>query len=127
MPYPVIEVSEDAVTLLEQLGTKRKYWLVRNGSAWMFKQGREGTGEDWAEKATCEIARAIGLPHASYELARSAVGQGVLTPKFLADDATLTLGNELLSGQFARYETEPRYRRQSHTINRVNTVFLPVI
>ncbi len=68
--YEIVHVPADASDLPEQLGTKQKFWFVgEDEKLWLFKIGRPNTGENWAEKACCEIARLIGLPCASYELA----------------------------------------------------------
>lgn len=69
--YSVLEVPSDASTQLEQMGTKAKFWFhADGGERTLFKEGRLGTGENWAEKICCELARHLGLPHAEYELAR---------------------------------------------------------
>jgi len=63
MTYPVIELAEDVPAQLEQLGTKTKFWYRdKNGLRMMFKQGRPGTGENWAEKVCCEICRLLCNP-----------------------------------------------------------------
>ncbi len=68
MTFPIVIVSPDASTQLEQLGTKAKFWYQfdENQKA-LFKAGRPGTGENWAEKVCCELARLLGLPHAEQD------------------------------------------------------------
>ncbi len=65
MTYPIIHVPDDASTQLEQLGTKAKFWYRdETGDSVLFKVGRPGTGENWAEKVCCEICKMLNLPHA---------------------------------------------------------------
>ncbi|WP_040855534.1 hypothetical protein [Thiorhodovibrio frisius] len=48
--YPVIDLGDRTPDLLEQLGNKEKYWFRINDRRCLFKIGRPGTGENWAEK-----------------------------------------------------------------------------
>ena len=96
MTYPIIDVGEREQ--LETLGTKEKFWFRdANGNPWLFKAGRPGTGENWSEKVTCELAKIIGLPCAHYEMAQWKGLEGVVTPKFVPDNGPLVLGNQVLS------------------------------
>jgi hypothetical protein len=61
MPFPIIEISADAISGDEQLGSKPKFWFIRNGERWLFKERRPNTGEDWAEKLASDIARQINV------------------------------------------------------------------
>jgi hypothetical protein len=121
MTFPVLVVPDDAGDLIEQLGTKLKFWYfdpVRG--ACLYKQGRRGTGEDWAERVACEVAEALGLPHATYDLAIWRGQQGVVTPSFRPADGRLVFGNELLvRAPVADHELDRGYLRQHHTIPRV--------
>jgi hypothetical protein len=69
MVYPIIQIPDNAADLPEQQGTKTKYWvrLKNDNQKMLFKIGRENTGENWAEKVTCELAELFGLPHAHYD------------------------------------------------------------
>jgi len=68
--FPVITVPDDAADLPEQLGSKPKFWYVGDDSLrYLFKEGREGTGENWAEKVASELCELLGLPHAVYDFA----------------------------------------------------------
>jgi hypothetical protein len=66
--YPIIRVLANAPEATEPLGTKDKFWY--DAGRLMFKQVRPGTGEDWAEKVSAELARRFGLPLAEYDLAQ---------------------------------------------------------
>jgi hypothetical protein len=123
MAYSVIEVPLDAPTQLEQLGTKGKFWYrAGNGSRTLFKEGRPGTGENWAEKVSCEIAHLLGLPHAHYDLAVCNGRHGVSTPSMVPDEGRLILGNELLAWSFELYDPVAAYRAGQHTFRRVVAV-----
>jgi hypothetical protein len=116
--YPIIEVPDDAYDLPEQLGTKRKFWYRDNsGKAFLFKEGRPNTGENWAEKVCSELCELLAIPHARYELAAWRAHKGVITPKFLSNDARLVLGNEILAKVIEDYPHTQRYQARQHTVN----------
>lgn len=128
MAYPIIELPVDAPAQLEQLGTKTKFWYHDHAEQWtLFKEGRPGTGENWAEKVCCEVCRCLGLPHAKYDLASWKDGSGtnhagVITPTFVPDGGRLVLGNELLARIFADYDQTRRFRAKQHTVRAVMAV-----
>ena len=47
--YPIIEITDNIPELPEQLGTKEKFWFHIDDGLYLFKIGRPGTGENWAE------------------------------------------------------------------------------
>jgi len=123
MTYPTIELADDVPAQLEQLGTKTKFWYRdQKGQKVLFKEGRPGTGENWSEKACCEIARLLGLPHAEYDLAAWRGRRGVITPSFVPKGARLILGNELLGKIIDDYDEGKRFRARQHTVRTVMTV-----
>ena len=123
MIFPIVTVSSDASTQLEQLGTKAKFWYQFDESQKaLFKAGRPGTGENWAEKVCCEVARALGLPHAEYELALWRGTKGVISPSLVPKGGRLILGNELLAWVHKSYEPAARYKTTQHILRRVIAV-----
>lgn len=107
--YRIIEVPEEAAESTEQLGTKPKFWFADSGGRpCLFKQGRPGTGENWAEKVSAEICGLLNIPHAAYELAVWRGFQGVVSPSFVPAGARLIFGNELLARVVSDYEDETR-------------------
>ena len=88
--YPTVTVPNDASELPEQLGTKFKFWYRDHNRRMLFKQGRPGTGENWAEKVCAEIAALLGLPHAPYDLAVWQGLHGVITPTCAGGRTTRT-------------------------------------
>lgn len=123
MSYPIIQLPDDAPSQLEQLGTKTKFWFRdQNGQSMLFKEGRPGTGENWAEKVCCEICRLIDIPHATYELAVWKKKKGVVTPMFVPEGARLVCGNELLAKIINDYEEGKRYKVRQHTVRSVMAV-----
>ncbi len=61
--YPITSIEDDAPEFPEQLGTKRKFWLHIGEQRYLFKIGRPGTGENWAEKVAAELCTLLGLRH----------------------------------------------------------------
>ncbi len=123
MSYPIVELPYDAPTQLEQLGTKTKFWFRdQDGQSMLFKEGRPGTGENWAEKVCCEICGLLDIPHATYELAVWKERKGVVTSSFVPQGARLVFGNELLAKIFSEYEEDKRYRVRQHTVRTVMAV-----
>lgn len=122
--YPIIPIPEDAPDTPEQLGTKEKFWFTReeDGKRYLFKEGRPGTGENWAEKVCCEIARRLTIPHAEYNLALWRNLRGVVTPTFVPKDGRLILGNELLAHLDTDYDKEKRFGVKQHTVSVVMAV-----
>lgn len=118
--YEVIEVDEAAAEFPETLGTKEKFWIVYQGTFCLLKFGRPGTGEDWAEKAASELCGLLGLPHATYHLARFRERNCVLSPSMVPKDGRLILGNELTNRVGGRELVGARvYRQKEHTVSRV--------
>ena len=124
MSFPVVEIPPDASTQLEQLGTKAKFWYrAADGRRMLFKQGRPNTGENWAEKLCCEIARLLGLPHAEYDFAHWRDREGVTTPSIVPKDGRLIHGNELLAAMLpGQYDETKRFQARQHTLFRVLAV-----
>lgn len=116
MTYPITALPYDGPTQLEQLGTKQKFWFQDpEVGLILFKVGRPGTGENWAEKVCCEICELLDIPHADYGLATWGGLQGVVTVSFVPDDGRLVFGNELLS-KFIDYDEGKRYQARQHTV-----------
>lgn len=121
--YTVSHVPDDAPDQLEQLGTKYKFWFRdKLGRRCLFKEGRPGTGENWAEKVCCELCTLLGIPHGHYELAVWKTHKGVVTPTFVPDGSRLVFGNELLAEFVPDYHGERRVRARKHTLGRVMAV-----
>jgi hypothetical protein len=93
--------------------------LKNDNQKMLFKIGRENTGENWAEKVTCELAELFGLPHPHYELAVWKEYKGIISKNFVPDDGRLIAGNELLSEIHHSYQTDSRYKANDHTIRRI--------
>lgn len=124
--YQVFEIPVGAAETTEQLGTKFKFWY-RNADHQLnlFKEGRPGTGENWAEKIACELAKLIGLPHAQYEFATYEGKEGVICPTLVESGARLIHGNEILASFVTEYAPHhPKvYHQREHTIQRVLSYF----
>ncbi|MBE2283208.1 MAG: HipA domain-containing protein [Prosthecobacter sp.] len=122
-PYPILEVSSEMRSDVEQLGSKPKFWFKRGGENWLFKEARENTGEDWAEKVASEIARLLGLPTHHAELALWAGKRGCAVRSFItSDQSVLVHGNELLGGLITGYDKEKERGQADHTFDNIVTV-----
>lgn len=124
MSYPIIDLSDCVPEQLEQLGTKTKFWYYdAQGKRRLFKEGRPGTGENWAEKVCGELCTQLNIPHADYELAVWKNNRkGVVSSTFVPDGGRLILGNELLAKVVKDYDDTRRYRLRQHTIRIVMAV-----
>lgn len=121
--YPIETVPAEAPDTLEQLGTKYKFWFRDVfGQRYLFKEGRPGTGENWAEKVCSELCHLLGIPHVNYQLAVWKDHKGVVTPNFVPDGGRLVFGNELLASFLKDYRGERRVRARKHTLSRVMAV-----
>lgn len=122
--FPIIFVSQKAQQLSRQetMGSKPKFWLEHEElGPCLYKQARENSGEDWAEKVAAELCFLLGLPHAVYELAETWEGnRGVVSRQFIPEGGTLVHGNELLSPIVPNYNTSGTYKVTQHTIEIVN-------
>jgi len=120
----IFYVPAEAAEFSEQMGTKFKFWFHDDTlGLTLFKEGRPGTGENWAEKIACDLAELLGLPHAIYQLAEWRGRQGIISPTFVPRYARLIHGNELVGGRIIvgnddgdkiRY-----YHERTHTASRV--------
>jgi len=118
--YPIIDIPGDVSSQLEQLGTKAKVWYWNEDDHQvLFKEGRPGTGENWAEKVCCEICRLLIIPHAEYQLASWGERKGVISPSFVPGDGRLIHGNELLAKFYTDYDETRMYQASQHTLRRV--------
>jgi hypothetical protein len=77
--YPIYDVSGSLPDRPETLGSKAKAWLIPNrdlglsAKPYLFKVGRPNTGENWAEKACCEMLKQLMIPAPNMNL-RSSMG-----------------------------------------------------
>ncbi len=124
MSFIIIDLSDCDPEQLEQLGTKTKFWYNdEQGKRRLFKEGRPGTGENWAEKVCCELCALLNIPHAQYELAVwKNQRKGIVSPTFVPEGGRLILGNELLAKVVKDYDDTRRYRLRQHTIRIVMAV-----
>lgn len=118
--YPVFKIHQR--DQLEQLGTKPKFWFYDatiDSNKVLCKVGRNRTGENWAEKVAFELAKKLGLPAATYELATWSNEQAVISKFFLPEEGRLVHGNELLSLNDG-YDEERAFKLKQY---RLETVF----
>lgn len=119
--YPIISIPLAARGDTEPLGSKAKFWVTLDGQPWLFKQARENTGEDWAEKVAAELAKLIGTDAADVELAEFSGRIGCVCKSFIdrASGESLVHGNEVLEGQLTGYDREKRFKQADHTLDNI--------
>lgn len=118
--FPILQLPDEA-DFPEQMGTKFKFWYQDPTlGRVLFKEGRPGTGENWAEKLACELALMLGIPHAHYDLAEWRGKLGVCSHSFIPQGGRLIHGNELLGGKLTEAgDRKFYYAQRSHTISAV--------
>ena len=118
--YPIIPVSVAEVEEYEDeyLGSKKKFWVMRGGQWWLYKQARPNApGEAWAEKIAAEIAALIGISHADVELADEAEdGLGTISLSFMPPDGRLYHGNDILCEVIEGYDRQGRLWVPEHNV-----------
>ena len=121
--YPIQKIDSSRADDIEYLGTKRKFWFSMEGKRYLFKAEERGTGEDWAEKIVCELARELGMPHVEYNLAHEFRGDvpvqpGVICPSFASRPLALEMGNQLLMQRDSAYpgEEQVKYGVREYTV-----------
>ena len=128
--YPVLQVLPEHVVGDEALGSKTKFWFQKDDQRWLFKETREGTGEDWAEKIAAEVARISGISAATVELAEFQGRRGCACLSFV-DTSTgegLLHGNEILAGMVLGYDRAKKFHQSDHTLQNIEKAirkFLP--
>src|SRR6266568_7480059 len=117
-PFSILQLRTDSPQVIEQLGSKPKFWFRIEGDAqpWLFKFTREHTGEDWSEKIASEVAVVLGVPAAKVELAEFMGKRGCASRSFVRTKKGFDLihGSEVLAGRVFGYEKLKR-RSEEHT------------
>jgi len=108
---------------IEPLGTKRKFWFKNNdiNAKYLFKIGRENTGENWVEVVVAEICDLLNIPHAKYEFAVWSEIEGTISKSFVPDTYRLVHGNELLAKiheklPLGEYPAETKYKVREYQL-----------
>lgn len=136
--YSIVDVSSYTHEQVEPLGTKSKYWCTDSmGNDYLFKSietydSRNNVisrgGEDWSEKISCEIAKFLSIPCASYELANNGRTRGVITPNFVErDNAYLVPANEVLNNYSAPVGAGAQRRTEQQDIMHVYIILRRII
>jgi len=117
--FPILQVDPNSLVGDEQLGSKNKFWFAREGELWLFKQAREHTGEDWAEKVAAEVAKLLEVEAARVELAEYLGRRGCASLSFVGTDESLVHGNEILAGQIFGYDRQKKSKQSDHTFDNI--------
>jgi len=122
-PYHILELLSDSPEVIEQLGSKPKFWFRMQGDdqPWLFKYTRENTGEDWSEKIASEIAQLLGVPAATVELAKFMGKRGCASRSFVQTKKGFALihGSEVLAGRVLEYDRSKQWGQGDHCIKNI--------
>lgn len=126
--FPILQVQPDERLDIEQLGSKPKFWFQRSDGRWLFKEAREHTGEDWAEKIASEIAKVVGIETATVELADFEGKRGCASRSFVDREAGQNLihGNELLAGAVIGYDRNKKMNQSDHTLDNIYQTIMKI-
>lgn len=121
--YQVIQVRAEDLIGDEALGSKTKFWFRHDAKRWLFKEARDGTGEDWAEKIAAHVAMLVGIPAATVELAEFEGRRGCACLSFVHPEhgETLVHGNEILAGIVLGYDPKKTFHQSDHTLDNIAT------
>lgn len=134
--FEIHDVTEWAVGGEEQLGTKRKEWLVEPSDPprqWLWKETTfnevDGSmfrkGDDWAERITTEVGRQLQTTVARTDLAVRAGQPGTVSLSVIdRENESLILGNTLLADH--AFTTGRPRDRTGYTLQNVRTVLRDV-
>ena len=123
--YPVFQIK--TYDKIEQLGTKEKFWFYSESdkTVRLCKVGRPGTGENWDEKVTGELAKLLTIPCASYDFAVWMDKECVISPSFVPPYYRLIHGNELLSSFVAKdYPKNQKYKVTKYKLSAVEELLV---
>lgn len=122
-PYNVLHLKSDSPEVIEQLGSKRKFWFYLKGDEqpWLFKYTRENTGEDWSEKIAAELACLLKIPAAQVELATFMEHRGCASRSFVETKKGYELihGSEILAGRVTGYEKTKQWGQSDHCVKNI--------
>ena len=118
--FPILTIPDAAADLPEQLGSRFKFWFRGADSfKYLYKEGREDTGENWAEKVASELCALLELPHAVYDLATWKQRKRVVTRSFVPEKGRLVHGNELLALTVKEYQKTQLHKQRQYVLRSV--------
>ncbi|MBE0500184.1 MAG: HipA domain-containing protein [Desulfuromonadales bacterium] len=122
-PFQIMQLHADSPEVIEQLGSKRKFWFRVQGDVqpWLFKYTRENTGEDWSEKIAAELAILLRISAARVELAAFMGKRGCASRSFVETTKGFELihGSEILVGRVHRYEKSKQWGQSDHCLENI--------
>lgn len=121
LQYPIVVIDPQNQVSPEWMGSKPKKWVLHDGDHWLFKEAREGTGEDWSEKIAAEVGALLNISVAQVELAEMEGKRGSISKNFVNRDIGEILwhGNEILAGQIRDYDKEKRFGCGEHNLKNI--------
>ena len=136
--YPIIDISDQDIDNIEQMGTKSKFWYTdsKTKEEFLFKSIHtedgngnpvERKGEDWAEKIACEIASKLNIPHAHYDLATYQGQRGIRSKNFTNKGDNLFFGNQLIEEITSKIKIPLESGQKSQKIERIIVILQRII
>lgn len=123
--FPILDLHFDSPDVIEQLGSKPKFWFRRKGDEqpWLFKFTRDNTGEDWSEKIASEIAVLLDVRAATVELAKFMGKRGCASRSFVQTKKGFDLihGSEVLAGRVLGYAKSKQWHQCDHSIKNITS------
>jgi hypothetical protein len=124
----VLDISAWTVAASETIGDDEKVWLRDPADVrWLFKpvvvHAGWRQGEDWAERISCEIARAFGIPAATVELAVRDDRPGCISKNVIPSNWELQPGAVPLSGMVDGYESRAKLRI-GHNLSNIERILI---
>ncbi len=121
--FTVTDIPSYKYEALEPLGTKRKFWFTNDSDnyKYLFKIGRDNTGENWVEVVVAEICKLLNIPHANYQFATWQDKEGTISKNFVPSSYRLVHGNELLAKvheklPLGEYPVEGKYKVREYQL-----------
>lgn len=121
--FPVYDLTSSAPDRPETLGSKEKFWLTPNvelglpPEPHLFKIGRAGTGENWSEKVSCEIARLLEMPSAEYNFATFQGTPGVISERMFPAGGAFIPANLILPQLDDQYDGSLRFKQVRYKLS----------
>lgn len=122
MKYRKYDVSKSVAERPEALGSKEKTWIVPSPELGLpavphlFKIGRPNTGENWSEKACCEILKRLRIPCAEYNFAVCLGNEGVISERFLPGRGSFVPANMIFSELDNEYDGSIRFKQARYKL-----------
>lgn len=135
-PFERLDVTSWEVDRDETSGVEAKMWLLEPGGSerrpWLFKSVTSSPGyvcgEDWAEKAACEVAGRLGIPSARVEMAQRDGQRGSISADLCLSGCQMQPGGLFMQDrEVAGYVPGRTAGRPGHSLENIRRVLEDVM